>query len=180
MRVRGSTTRRPVPTHPASRRLRRALAQSLPELAVLHNDRAIEYASKGDNDRALADYNEAIRLDPNDADYYNNRGSSWHLKGDDDRAIADYDEAIRRNSKDPCPRYNRGLAWSSKNENDRAIADFNEALRLNPNYAAALFHRASPGPTRATTIAPSPTTAQQSGSTRNGQIIFSPAAPHMP
>jgi tetratricopeptide (TPR) repeat protein len=45
-------------------------------------------------DRAIADFNEAIRLQPK-ASYFMNRGNAFNLKGDPDRAIADYDEALR-------------------------------------------------------------------------------------
>ena len=34
-----------------------------------------------DLDRAIGDYNEAIRLDPKDASAYSNRGSAWGGKG---------------------------------------------------------------------------------------------------
>jgi tetratricopeptide (TPR) repeat protein len=34
------------------------------ELAELHYNLAFEYRQKGDNDRAIANYNEAIRLNP--------------------------------------------------------------------------------------------------------------------
>ena len=45
--------------------------------------------------RALADLDEAIRLDPTYACSYNNRGRTYAFKGDYDRAIADYSEAIK-------------------------------------------------------------------------------------
>src|SRR5262245_12506321 len=42
-------------------------------LGGLHNNRGIQYSQKHDYDRAIADFNEAIRLDPNDAHAYSNR-----------------------------------------------------------------------------------------------------------
>ena len=38
--------------------------------AVNYNNRGNAYRRKGDNDRAIADYTQAISLDPKDADYY--------------------------------------------------------------------------------------------------------------
>ena len=38
------------------------------------------YGFTGDYDRAIADYDEAIRLDPKAALAYNNRGDAWHTK----------------------------------------------------------------------------------------------------
>ena len=60
------------------------------------------YGDKGDYDRAIADYDEAIRLDPRYAVAYYNRGVAYCDKGDYDRAIADYNEAIRLDPK-LCP-----------------------------------------------------------------------------
>jgi tetratricopeptide (TPR) repeat protein len=48
-----------------------------------------------DNDRAIADYNQVIRLAPNNADAYNNRGNAYYKKGDYDRAIADFEAGLR-------------------------------------------------------------------------------------
>ena len=97
--------------------------------------------AKGEYDRAIADYTEAIRLDPKHAAAFNNRGLAWTAKGEHDRAIADYTEAIRLDPKHAAAFYNRGNAWSAKGEYDRAIADYTEAIRLDPNYATAFNNR---------------------------------------
>ncbi len=53
----------------------------------------------GDLDSALANFNQAIRLDPKLAEAYDNRGSIYDGKGDYARAIADYDEALKLDPK---------------------------------------------------------------------------------
>jgi lipoprotein NlpI len=107
-----------------------------------YNHRGVALARKGDYDRALVEYNAALRLNPNDADVYNNRGVSFEEKGDLDRAIADYSEALRLNSKYAFAYNNRGVAWKNKGEYDLAIADYSEAIRLNPKYVNPLANRA--------------------------------------
>ena len=53
------------------------------------------YQWKDDYDRAIADYTQAIRLNPDDAYAYYSRGKAYHWKDDYDRAIADYEQALR-------------------------------------------------------------------------------------
>ena len=65
---------------------------------------------KRDNDRAIADYNEAIRLDPKSALAFRDRGVAYSYKRDNDRAIANYNEAIRLDPNDALTFCNRGRA----------------------------------------------------------------------
>jgi tetratricopeptide (TPR) repeat protein len=105
-----------------------------------YDNRGLAYAAKGDYDRAIADFNVAIRLNlkaSNPYKAFNHRGLAYYANGDNDRAIADYNEAIRFKPKDPKPYNNRGLAYYTKGNSDRAIADYNEAIRLNPKEASA-------------------------------------------
>ena len=83
----------PKPRDHCSRQVRRLLD------AHGYYNRAITYESKGDNDRAIADYSEVIRLDPKFAPAYKNRGIAYLAKGDNDHATADYNDAIRLDPK---------------------------------------------------------------------------------
>lgn len=109
--------------------------------ARAHNFRANALRLKAMLDAALADYNEAIRLNPRYVFPYNGRGLTWRLKGELELAIADFSEAIRLDSKYPKTYNNRGDAWLFKGELDRAVADFNEAIGLEPKYSLAYFNR---------------------------------------
>ena len=63
---------------------------------------------KQNYDKAIADYNESIRLDPKYAIAYNNRGDAWYHKKEYDKAIADFNEAIRLDPKTAVAYSNRG------------------------------------------------------------------------
>ena len=78
-------------------------------LAIWYNNRGNAYRSKGDIDRAIADYSEAIHLDPKYASPYNGRGNVYQDKKDYDRAIADYDQAIRLDPKYALAYNGRGM-----------------------------------------------------------------------
>jgi len=51
------------------------------------------YRSKGEYDRAIADYNKSIEIDTEDATAYYGRSMAYRGKGDLDRASADCDKA---------------------------------------------------------------------------------------
>jgi cytochrome c-type biogenesis protein CcmH/NrfG len=88
-----------------------------------------------DNDRAIADYNEAIRIDPDYADAFYGRGNAWSEKFDDARALADYNQAIRLDPNHAAALNNRGAAWLAMGQYDRAVADFSAAIRIDPRDA---------------------------------------------
>jgi Flp pilus assembly protein TadD len=48
---------------------------------------------KGEYDKAIADYTEALRLDPKNSIFYSDRGYAYGQKGDTARANADYARA---------------------------------------------------------------------------------------
>jgi lipoprotein NlpI len=92
--------------------------------------------SRGDVDRAIADFTEAIRLTPSFPPPYGNRCLAYDDKGDFDRAITDCNEAIRLNPNYVPAYLNRGLAYHAEANDDRAIADYDEAIQQKPLVAA--------------------------------------------
>ncbi len=65
------------------------------KLAEVYCSRGVAYAKSRDYDRAIADYDKAIDLDPKNAKAYYQRGYVYDIKGERDRAMADYNQAMR-------------------------------------------------------------------------------------
>jgi tetratricopeptide (TPR) repeat protein len=95
---------------------------------------------KGNLDQAMADHEEAIRLNPNPESFLN-RALAWKAKGDLDRAIADYDDAILLNPNYAPAYAARGAILKLKGDLDRSLADLDKAVSLNPKSATFLYLR---------------------------------------
>src|SRR5450756_616770 len=111
------------------------------KLAAAYCNRGHGLTEQRELDRALADLNEAVRLDSAYACGYTNRGRVYAFKRDLNRAIADYDEAVRIDPAFALAYSNRGEAWLGKGDADRAMTDFSNAIKLDPKLAIAYGNR---------------------------------------
>jgi hypothetical protein len=92
-------------------------------------------------DKAIGDFTEAIRLEPNNTLAYFNRGLAYDNTGNYEKAVSDYTEAIRFDSDFVPSYFNRGIAYGHQRNYERAVSDYTEAIRLDPNYASAYCGR---------------------------------------
>jgi len=104
-------------------------------------DQGVFFQQQGQHEEAIAEYDEAIHLDPQYVDAYTNRGIAHQNLGQHERAIQDYDAAIRLNSRDPLAYSNRGSVYHALGQFQRAIQDYDEAIRLDPRLAGAYGNR---------------------------------------
>jgi tetratricopeptide (TPR) repeat protein len=59
-----------------------------------YESRGFAYCNKGDFKKALADFEQVVKMKPDDAFSYGARGSVYFEQGDYDKAIADYERAL--------------------------------------------------------------------------------------
>jgi tetratricopeptide (TPR) repeat protein len=96
---------------------------------------------KGDDEKALRDFNEAIRIKPNFIRAYAVRGIALFNLGEIDRAITDFNEALKGDGNAAIMYYYLGLAWSAKNQPKIAIENLTQSIRLKPSDADSYYHR---------------------------------------
>jgi tetratricopeptide (TPR) repeat protein len=68
--------------------------------------RAGVFTRKDQGDRAIADYDVALQLDPSQADLFNSRGELWRKKGDRRKALLDFGAALKLNPDHPAAKAN--------------------------------------------------------------------------
>jgi tetratricopeptide (TPR) repeat protein len=110
-------------------------------LADLIEARGAAYYRISNYQRALADYNSAIRLGTKESSSFYNRALVYEKFGAHRRAVSDYDAAIRLQDDNADAHLNRGLILLNANKLDQAIADFTRVLELRPNDTDALANR---------------------------------------
>jgi tetratricopeptide (TPR) repeat protein len=111
------------------------------ERAVAYNYRGGALYYSGKVERAMDDYEQAIKLDPHYAHAYNNRCWSGAVLGRTEQAAADCTRVLKlynvANTFE-----NRGFIYLKRGEYDHAIADYEAGLRLDPpNKADFLYGR---------------------------------------
>ncbi len=99
--------------------------------AVVHCEKGDSYQDKGQWDKAIAEYNKAIELNPEYAEAYYNRGTAYAQgKGQFDQAISDFTKAIELNPKHAKAYNNRGITYYKLDQSDHACDDFQKACEL--------------------------------------------------
>jgi len=110
---------------------------------IVYNNRGNAYSKLGNRERAIEDYSEAIRLQPDYTEAYYNRGTVYIESGQYQKAVRDYTEAIRIKPDYTQAYFNRGMAYSRIGRYQAAIGDYTEAIRLKPDYAEAYNNRSA-------------------------------------
>jgi lipoprotein NlpI len=105
--------------------------------------RGTAHAAKHEYDLAIASFDSAIQLRPNQASAYRNRGINYVAKDEFDRAIQDFDQAIKL-KPDFTGAYNsRGFAKQLKGDYENALRDYDRAIELAPGNTVAFRNRAN-------------------------------------
>jgi len=92
---------------------------------------------QGRTDEAIAQYRQALAIDPTFVDSYCNLGSDLARQGRVDEAITEYRAALRINPASADAHYNLGNALLQEGHADEAIAEYRAALLASPADAEA-------------------------------------------
>ena len=112
-----------------------------------HNNLGVVLAAKGDTDKAIWHYQEAIRITPHYAEAHNNLGvtlMSVNAKGNMDAALDHFQQAVSYNPFHADAHNNLGVVLHrlgvdrhQKKKIDEAVEQFNKVLKMDPGHALA-------------------------------------------
>ena len=107
-------------------------------MAITLNNRGSIYTNRRQFDRAITDFNIAIRLKPDFAEFHYNRGFAYRRMGEYDKAVQNFSQAIRLKPDYVWAYGNRAWARYLMGKNVEALQDVNEALSLKPGADLAI------------------------------------------
>ncbi len=110
-----------------------------PDAAKWHFDKAVDFSLRGETQRAIREYTEALRVRPAFPQAQCNLGFALMEIGKLDEAIGHFEEVLEIEPENPLPHYCMGLALSRRNETDAAIEEFRRSIELDPTDPAAHY-----------------------------------------
>ena len=107
-----------------------------------HFAAAMELASKGQLEEAIAEYDEAVRINPRDVAAYSNQGTLYNQLEQYQQAIESFSLAIGVNPNFNVLYNNRSISYYSLGEYELALKDLNRFIKVEPNSPDAFVGRA--------------------------------------
>ena len=103
--------------------------------------RAMDHAQKNEIEEAIADYTEAIRLDPENLEYLVNRAEAYCDARMFDKAFEDSAKVLKSDPNNLRALILRGKMFELSGDAASALNEFNSAVEHNPTSSQALFER---------------------------------------
>ncbi|MCA9895647.1 MAG: tetratricopeptide repeat protein [Anaerolineae bacterium] len=117
------------------------LVDLYPENALGYASRGLAYYHLGEYEAAIADYTQAILLEPQYVEAHNNRGNAYSELQQYEEAIADFTQAIAIDPLYTLAYNNRGYTYYNLGQYDLAISDYTQAIATDSVYADAYNNR---------------------------------------
>jgi tetratricopeptide (TPR) repeat protein len=103
---------------------------------------ALRHYRAGRIDDAVAHYQRALFLRPDNADAHNNLGLAFAAQGRIDEAVTHYERATVLNPDHAGAHGNLGIILKDQGKFDEAMARYGRALAIRPDYAEIQYYRA--------------------------------------
>lgn len=111
------------------------------KISERYKDNAIDELISGNMQKALIEINHAIKLYPNNADYYYVRGNVIEKMNDLNNALVNYKKSIHLNPKHTDATMKCGIMLAKLNNKKKACEYFKKACELGENKACELNNK---------------------------------------
>jgi tetratricopeptide (TPR) repeat protein len=98
-------------------------------------------SQQGEYAQALSEMDQALALNPKDAETFTRRGGIYTLQKQYDKAINDFNQALELDPRYAKAYYNRALAYYYQGKYDQALSDLQKNIELKPKDAEAYHNR---------------------------------------
>ncbi len=112
-----------------------------PDHVRAYNYRGLAHDKLGQYEKAIEDFNQAVRLDRHDISAYKNRGLTYAKMGLHQLALENFQAAVRINPLDADVYKNRGITYAGLGQYQNALDDFQKALTLVPDDFRVYYNR---------------------------------------
>ncbi|HSW47128.1 MAG TPA: tetratricopeptide repeat protein [Phycisphaerae bacterium] len=112
-----------------------------PDFPDLYLSRGGDLLNRGLTEQAMADFEKALELDPNNAAARRARGQVLVAMGQDRQAVQEFSRAIELEPRYASAYLDRAEALRGLSQFDEALRDYDRAIKLKPRFAAAFLSR---------------------------------------
>lgn len=99
------------------------------------------YSIKSNTEKAIADFEKAIQINPKSIEVYYNRGVAYINSCQDDSAINDFTETLKLDPSFVAAYNNLGNIYARSQQYQKAIEVYDKAIELDPNAAELFYNR---------------------------------------
>lgn len=112
---------------------------------LIPNDPELTICNKvtwhGDYENAIKDYNEMIRIKPDNSNVYASRGIAQYRNDQYHLGLQDLNQAIEMDPCNACAYNDRGTIYGENYHLNNALKDLNKAIEIDPYYSIAYGNR---------------------------------------
>ncbi len=108
--------------------------------AIEHFKLGVDHQKRGDAIKAIEEYENVLKLDPDNAEAHNNLGAIYKEQGSLDKAVKHYQFVMESNPGMDEVHNNLGVVYYLRGDNEEAVQEYRKALELNPDNLMCLVN----------------------------------------